>query len=79
MAHLTMADRRRVIRGKAVEGLFYSTTGAFADALTVTPNLTVGPFHPDQPLLDADGDHAIAAPVGGVRTTKLARLWVRAS
>jgi protocatechuate 3,4-dioxygenase beta subunit len=52
-------SRRRFIH-TAAAGLalpaFWSTRGAFADALTLTPPQTEGPFYPDRLPLDTDND-----------------------
>jgi len=50
-------DRRRFISqaGLAAVG-FFTTPGAFAEALTVTPRQTEGPFFPDKLPLDTDND-----------------------
>lgn len=37
-------------------GLFFSTRGAFAQALTLTPEQTIGPYYPDRLPLDQDND-----------------------
>ena len=36
---------RRVMAGSAA---FFTAPGAFAEALTVTPSMTEGPFYPDK-------------------------------
>jgi protocatechuate 3,4-dioxygenase, beta subunit len=50
-------DRRRFLSrtGLAAAG-FFGTPGAFAEALTVTPRQTEGPFFPDKLPLDTDND-----------------------
>ncbi len=44
---------RRAAFGSAV---FFTSPGAFAEALTATPVMTEGPFYPDQLPLDTDND-----------------------
>ena len=44
---------RRAVLGAAG---FFTTPGAFAEALTATPAMTEGPFYPDQLPLDTDND-----------------------
>lgn len=51
-----MADRRKLIKGMTLGGYFYTIRGAFADALTLTPAMTVEPCYPDRRLLDLDND-----------------------
>lgn len=50
-------DRRSFLSrsGLAAAG-FFATPGAFAEALTVTPRQTEGPFFPDRLPLDTDND-----------------------
>ena len=50
-------DRRRFLSrvGVAAAG-FFTTAGAFAEALTITPRQTEGPFYPDKLPLDTDND-----------------------
>ena len=59
MSHdpLSPLSRRRVLGGAAMLGIaaFYAP-GAFAEALTLTPAQTQGPFYPDKLPLDTDND-----------------------
>ena len=57
-------------------GLFWHSKGAFAQALTLTPTLTEGPFYRNQLPLDLDNDLLI---VNDRTTQRLARLPVCAS
>ncbi len=50
------SDRRRLVRGLGVGAAFLSVPGAFADAITRTPQQTEGPFYPDHLPLDTDND-----------------------
>lgn len=53
----TSYDRRHFLRGLGLAGLALTTTpGLFAEQLTVTPQLTEGPFYPDKLPLDTDND-----------------------
>src|SRR6266446_1653579 len=49
-------DRRRFLATMGLGGLFYATRGAFAQALTLTPEQTIGPYYPDKLPLDLDND-----------------------
>jgi protocatechuate 3,4-dioxygenase beta subunit len=55
-------SRRKFIKGAAISaaGLaipaFWDVPGAFAEALTLTPQQTEGPFYPDRLPLDTDND-----------------------
>ena len=44
---------RRAVLGSAA---LFTVPGAFAEALTVTPSMTEGPFYPDKLPLDTDND-----------------------
>lgn len=49
----TMQSRRRFLRALAATGAFFTTRGLFAEALTLTPQQTQGPYYPlpdDLPL-----------------------------
>lgn len=52
----TLANRRRFLRQLAAGGAFFSVSGLFAEALTLTPRQTEGPFFPDKLPLDQDND-----------------------
>lgn len=51
-----LLTRRRMLGGLAAGAAFFTTTGAFAEALTQTPRQTEGPFYPDKLPLDTDND-----------------------
>lgn len=53
---VTTSTRRRFLRGLGAGAAFFTVTGAFAEALTLTPAQTEGPFYPDQLPLDTDND-----------------------
>lgn len=56
-AHVTTATtRRRFLRGLGFGAAFCTVPGAFAEALTLTPAQTEGPFYPDHLPLDTDND-----------------------
>jgi protocatechuate 3,4-dioxygenase beta subunit len=44
---------RRTVLGSAA---LFTVSGAFAEALTITPPMTEGPFYPDKLPLDTDND-----------------------
>jgi protocatechuate 3,4-dioxygenase, beta subunit len=55
--HVTTATtRRRFLRGLGFGAAFCTVPGAFAEALTLTPAQTEGPFYPDPLPLDTDND-----------------------
>jgi protocatechuate 3,4-dioxygenase beta subunit len=49
-------SRRAFVRSLAFGGAALATRGAFAEALTITPSSTEGPFYPDHLPLDTDND-----------------------
>lgn len=49
-------DRRQLVKTMGLGGLFYTVRGAFAQALTLTPEQTLGPYYPDRLPLDQDND-----------------------
>jgi protocatechuate 3,4-dioxygenase beta subunit len=49
-------SRRSFARGAALAPFLWHTRGAFAQALTQTPSLTIGPYYPDKLPLDLDND-----------------------
>ena len=50
-------SRRKFLSKVALgAGAFFTTPGLFAEALTVTPRQTEGPFYPDKLPLDSDND-----------------------
>jgi len=52
----SLPDRRRFLKTMGLGGLFFTTRGAFAQALTLTPDQTIGPYYPDHLPLDQDND-----------------------
>ncbi|MEZ0275212.1 MAG: intradiol ring-cleavage dioxygenase [Roseimicrobium sp.] len=50
------ASRRRFLRGLSLSAAGLWIPGAFAEALTLTPPATEGPFYPDKLPLDQDND-----------------------
>lgn len=53
---VTSSTRRRFLRSLVAGGALASTPGLFAEALTLTPSATEGPFYPDKLPLDTDND-----------------------
>jgi len=49
-------SRRSFLRGAALAPFFWHTKGAFAQELTRTPALTIGPYYPNVMPLDLDND-----------------------
>ena len=49
-------DRRRFLRGMTLAASGLWVPGAFAEALTLTPKQTEGPFYPVDLPLDTDND-----------------------
>ncbi len=49
-------NRRQFLSGMAAGAAFFTTRGLFAEALSITPQLTEGPFYPDKMPLDTDND-----------------------
>jgi protocatechuate 3,4-dioxygenase beta subunit len=58
MSSPRLIPTRRAFLGTAAAGVtaWWTTPGAFADALTQTPKQTEGPFYPDKLPLDTDND-----------------------
>ncbi len=56
MTFKTGISRRTLLRGSALAPAFWYTRGAFAQQLTATPALTIGPYYPDRLPLDLDND-----------------------
>jgi protocatechuate 3,4-dioxygenase beta subunit len=52
----TLASRRRFLRQLAAGGAFYSMSGLLAEALTLTPRQTQGPFYPMAKNIPLDKD-----------------------
>src|SRR5215470_19965746 len=53
---LAPANRRAFLRQAGFAAAFFTTAGAFAEALVATPAQTEGPFYPDHLPLDTDND-----------------------
>jgi protocatechuate 3,4-dioxygenase beta subunit len=53
---LALADRRRFLAQLGLNSLLFAVPGAFAEALSLTPKQTEGPFYPDKLPLDTDND-----------------------
>lgn len=71
---MSLSSRRALLRAASLSPAFWLTKGAFAQALTATPALTIGPYYPDRLPLDQDNDlllinDAITPAVGEI-------LWV---
>lgn len=49
-------NRRRFLKTLGIGGMFYANRGAFAEALAITPEQTIGPYYPDRMPLDLDND-----------------------
>ncbi len=49
-------SRRRLLRSLALVSAGFWARGAFAEALTLTPRMTQGPYYPDKLPLDQDND-----------------------
>ena len=56
MSTLNVITRRHFLGGLAASAALFNNRGAFADALTLTPHQTEGPFYPDHLPLDTDND-----------------------
>ncbi|MBI4909903.1 MAG: IPT/TIG domain-containing protein [Acidobacteria bacterium] len=54
--HNSSTNRRQFLQAMGIGGLFFTTRGAFAEALTLTPSQTIGPYYPDRMPLDLDND-----------------------
>ena len=53
----TLESRRRFLRTLAASGAFYSVSGLLAEALTLTPRQTQGPFYPLAKNIPLDKDN----------------------
>jgi protocatechuate 3,4-dioxygenase beta subunit len=53
----TLANRRHFLRQLAATGAFLTTSGLYAEALTLTPGLTQGPFYPLAKNIPLDKDN----------------------
>src|SRR5262245_56083464 len=56
MKSFVHGNRRQFLGGLATGAALFTTRGLFADMLTVTPQMTEGPFYPDKLPLDTDND-----------------------
>jgi protocatechuate 3,4-dioxygenase, beta subunit len=54
--NIFVPSRRQFFKGLGLTAAFFATRGAFAEALTLTPKQTEGPFYPDHLPLDTDND-----------------------
>lgn len=52
----TGISRRGILRGASLAPFFWTTKGAFAQELVLSPALTIGPYYPDRLPLDVDND-----------------------
>ena len=74
----TLESRRRFIRELGAAGAFFATSGLFAEALTLTPQVTQGPFYPLAKNIPLDKDNDLVqlndntAPAAGLVTFGLA-------
>ena len=70
----TLETRRQVLRKLAAGGAFYTVSGLFAEALTLTPQVTQGPFYPVAKNIPLDKDNDLVhlddhlTPASGVIT-----------
>ena len=53
----TLESRRRFLRTLAASGAFFSVSGLFAEALTIAPQLTEGPYYPLARNIPLDKDN----------------------
>ena len=53
---MNIRSRREFVRSVAFGAAAFAAPGAFAEALTLTPEQTEGPFYPDKLPLDTDND-----------------------
>ena len=56
MIRPTFLNRRHFLAAMTAGGAFFTQRGAFAQALTLTPAQTEGPYYPNQLPLDQDND-----------------------
>ncbi len=70
----TLETRRQVLRKLAAGGAFYTVSGLLAEALTLTPRVTQGPFYPMAKNIPLDKDNDLVhlndnlTPASGVIT-----------
>lgn len=70
----TLETRRRVLQKLAAGGAFFTVRGLFAEALTLTPRVTQGPFYPMAKNIPLDKDNDLVhlndnlTPASGVIT-----------
>ena len=53
----SLENRRRFLRQLAATGAFFTTAGLYAEALTLTPRITEGPFYPLRKNIPLDKDN----------------------
>jgi protocatechuate 3,4-dioxygenase beta subunit len=56
LSTFSLPSRRSLLHGATLAPFFWTAKGAFAQALTATPALTIGPYYPNQLPLDLDND-----------------------
>src|SRR5580698_4002322 len=66
----TLESRRRFLRTLAASGAFYSLSGLFAEALTLTPRQTQGPFYPMAKNIPLDKDNDLVIVNDGLTPAK---------
>lgn len=70
----TLESRRRILQKLAAGGAFFTVRGLFAEALTLTPQVTEGPFYPMAKNIPLDKDNDLVlvndslTPASGVIT-----------
>jgi protocatechuate 3,4-dioxygenase beta subunit len=72
--HSIRTTRREMIRAAGLASLFWTQRGAFAQALTQTPALTIGPYYPDRLPVDRDNDLLVIT--GAITPAVGEILWV---
>jgi protocatechuate 3,4-dioxygenase beta subunit len=69
---LDQSGRRRFLGRLGLAAGFFTVPGLYAEALTLTPSQTEGPFYPDRLPLDTDNDLLVlndsSTPSGGIVT-----------
>lgn len=66
----TLANRRRFLQQLAAGGAFYSVSGLLAEALTLTPSMTQGPFYPLAKNIPLDKDNDLVTVDDGLTPAK---------
>src|SRR5436305_3702041 len=54
--NIFVPSRRRFLQGLGLAAAYFATPGAFAEALSLPPKQTEGPFYPDHLPFDTDND-----------------------